>query len=131
MTPRDPQECRKHVILVVDDDISVRNVARTVLETYGFSVLEAADGEAALEALKVHGASISLSVLDIIMPGKNGKEVFAEIRKLLPDARVLFMSGCGLNILSPRDIEQPGVGFLPKPSSAQELVDAVQALLDA
>jgi len=131
MKRNDLREGRKNVILVVDDDAAVRYVTRSVLEEYGFTVLDAANGDAGLEVFIAHREQIGLSVLDVIMPGKNGKELFADIRRIDPRARVLFTSGCGGNLLSGRDLEGPGVSFLPKPSTAQRLVDTIRGMLES
>lgn len=120
---------RKALILVVDDDAVVRMVTRAVLEEFGFKVLDAADSAAALEVFRAHCDQIGLSVIDVVLPGKSGKDLYVEMRAIDPAARVLLTSGYGSHLLSAKDIDCPGVGFLPKPATAQVLIETISDLL--
>ena len=84
-------------ILVAEDDDATRNLNRQILEAYGYSVIEAFDGEDAVAKFKKHRERINLLFLDSIMPKKNGKEVYEEIISIKPGLKVLFTSGYAAN----------------------------------
>jgi CheY-like chemotaxis protein len=115
-------------VLVVDDELIVRNLARHSLEKYGYRVLVAEDGPQALDLFSRHTESISLVVLDMAMPGMGGDEVLREMRSIRPDAKVLASSG-----YSEADaLERFGEGvahFLQKPYTAKQLVAAIASTL--
>ncbi|HKU42970.1 MAG TPA: PAS domain S-box protein, partial [Polyangiales bacterium] len=80
-------------VLVIDDDAGVRSIARRMLETFGFSVLEAADGESGAAAFIEHAGDCALVLLDMTMPKLNGEETLRAIRRVRSDVPVLLMSG--------------------------------------
>ena len=117
------------IVLVVDDEELVRNVVSEILAQEGLQVLTAEDGPAALEVYRLRGHEIALSVVDLTMPHMNGDELFAHIRALDGEARVLFSSGyheAKLDGLLRRDSL---VGFIRKPFRIEQLLAAVQRLL--
>lgn len=116
--------------MVVEDDPSVRSLSRTVLETYGYRVIEAMNGRDAVEKFREHGDAISLVIMDVIMPKMSGSQAFAEIREIRPDAEVLFISGHTHDIIQDKGIMDGGYRFLKKPFKPLELVQKVRALLD-
>jgi len=81
----------KERILVAEDNPDVRAFMRAILTTYGYTVIEARDGEDAVEQFKTN-KSIDLLILDSVMPGKNGREAYNEIRVVDPAVKVLFTS---------------------------------------
>ena len=116
-------------VLVVEDAPEVRKLTRQVLENHGYQVVEAVDGEDALEQFLLYQDSIRLVIMDVIMPKMNGKEAFAEIARIRPDTKVLFTSG-----YTPDDVSRKGVlfdqdNFFAKPSSPQALLKKVADLL--
>ena len=115
----------KPVILVVDDEDSVRNFIRYILETAGYAVLTAADGEQALQVSRTFPTTIHLLVSDVLMPKLGGMELCEQILRERPALKVLLMSGTV--------VEQPreGVAFLRKPFRAEILRDHVRRLLPA
>jgi two-component system cell cycle sensor histidine kinase/response regulator CckA len=80
-------------VLVIDDEEMVRRVARSMLESYGYSVLVADDGRAALEVFKEVSPQISVVVLDLTMPSMSGEETFRQLRAIRSDVRVIRSSG--------------------------------------
>jgi len=109
-------------VLVVDDEPMIRDLARAVLETSGYRVLEAHDGEHAVEVFRDHKADIDLVVLDLTMPRMSGRDTFRALVELQPSARVMFSSGYSADDLS----DTTGViGMLPKPYRPTELLSAV------
>lgn len=80
-------------ILLVDDDVHFRTMLRITCERAGFEVIEAEDGDAALESFR--SANPDLVVTDIVMPGKQGLELIADLRRECPHSRIIAMSGGG------------------------------------
>ena len=116
-------------VLVVEDAPEVRKLTREVLESHGYQVIEAVDGEDAVEKFLAHQESVKLVIMDVVMPRLNGKEAFAEIARIRPGTRVLFTSG-----YTPDDVSKKGVhfgrdNFIGKPSSPQALLRMVGELL--
>jgi PAS domain S-box-containing protein len=117
-------------ILVVDDEPMVRALARRVLEMYGYSVREAGSGQSALEEISGDTESrIALAVVDVVMPGMNGRELGERLREARPRMPVVYMSGYTGDELSRRRLLLPSVPFLQKPFHPDELVERVQELL--
>jgi len=117
-------------ILIIDDEPGVLKVLREILEGVGHSVTEARDGEAALRQFE--GKPADLVVTDIFMPGMDGIELMVNIRKTLPDARVLAMSGGGLLSRDQALSDAVLLGadhILEKPFSKDEVLEAVNRTL--
>lgn len=116
-------------ILVVDDEEMVRGVARLSLETVGYDVLTAEDGEVAVELFRRRGDEIDATLLDMTMPKMGGEEAFREIRRLRPNARIILSSGFNEQEAVNRFVGKGPDGFLQKPFQPQELLRAVRELL--
>jgi CheY-like chemotaxis protein len=118
------------MILLADDDVSVRGLARQILEGNGYPVIEAGDGQEAVEVFHSRRGEIGLVILDLIMPRMSGWEAFEEIHKIDPDLPVIMSSGYSLKG-GPMEAQQRGVrAFLSKPYKANDLLSVVQAVLD-
>ncbi len=117
-------------ILVIEDDAQVRLLSRTALESVGYRVIEAADGEDALSRFKEYQDDIDLLILDVIMPKRNGGEVYHEIKKMRPDIKVIFSSGYTGDVLADKGIITEEKSFIPKPLSPHELLSKVREILD-
>ncbi len=117
-------------ILLAEDDEAVRNLTTSVLRHFGYTVIEAVDGEDAIYKFIAHKNSIQLAVLDGIMPKKNGGEACREIRVLCPDIKVLFMSGYPEDTVGKQGMLQPGTNFISKPVTPTELLKKVREILD-
>ena len=117
-------------VLVIDDDVQVRDTVRAILERAGFEVAVAADGE---EGLTLHGANPAHVVIsDIIMPGKEGIETIIALRRAHPDLGIIAMSGAmpGGNLDFLEFAEKLGTDrILTKPFSAEKLLGTVRDLL--
>ena len=114
-------------LLLVEDDDGVRELFRFVLGRAGYLVLDAADGERALEVASEHAETIHLLISDVVMPGIGGAELAARLCSLRPGLRVLLISGY------PRpDLERPvpHQSFLQKPVTPELLLSSVRKLLD-
>lgn len=120
----------KETILVAEDDESLRRLAETVLSEFGYTVITAEDGDEAVEKFIANSASIQLAIIDMIMPGKNGKEVYDEIKALNPDLKTLFASGYTADIIHKQGIIDPQFEFIMKPLSPMDLLKRVREILD-
>ena len=116
-------------ILVAEDDPSVRNLVDMVLTKHGYKVILAENGQEGVERFAAHRDEVELILMDIIMPGKNGIEAFAEIKKLQPEARVLFTSGYTSDFIQSRGMEE-GVELIMKPVQPVELLRKVREALE-
>ena len=117
-------------VLLAEDDPAIRKVITYILQQFGYVVLEAADGEEAIEVFSANAAQISLVILDAIMPRKNAKEVFKRIVDIQPEIKALFISGYPSDIIEQRDLLPEGALFLPKPVSPMELLRSIRQILD-
>jgi DNA-binding response OmpR family regulator len=117
-------------VLLAEDDPHVRELTRDVLQGYGYKVLEAANGEDALHVFVDNKNNIGLLLLDVIMPKKNGKEVYDFISKERPDIKVLFISGYDADIIYSKGLLDTGTKFLSKPLSPDELLCKVREVID-
>jgi len=117
-------------VLVAEDDAQVRDLTKCVLEGYGYQVMEAEDGEEAMQVFNKNKDKIQLLILDVVMPKKNGKEVYDEIKKIRPDIKTVFTSGYNAEIIHKKGMLEKGFGFITKPCSPQELLKKVREELD-
>lgn len=117
-------------MLVAEDDTAVRNLTRTTLEDFGYRVIEAVDGVDAVEKFKTHKESISLLLLDLIMPRKNGRETYEDIREFRSDIKAVFMSGYTADIIKQKGIVEDGLEFISKPVAPLELLRRIRDILD-
>ena len=117
------------VVLVVEDETSVRELTVRVLQRAGYRVLTAADGQ---DAVMRHAVEprIDLVVLDVVMPRLGGRDAARRIRARVPGTRILFVSGYAPEATGGDADEAMGVDFLLKPFDAATLLARVRALLD-
>jgi two-component system, cell cycle sensor histidine kinase and response regulator CckA len=113
--------------LVVDDEETIRKVAAKILESIGFSVVQAVDGYEALELLKAD-SNYAFVLLDMTMPRVDGIEVLHEIRRHYPKMKVLFTSGFSERDLNRRFHQVSPDGFIPKPFRVELLIEKVKEL---
>ncbi|MCC6346717.1 MAG: PAS domain S-box protein, partial [Nitrospirales bacterium] len=116
-------------VLLAEDEEPVRTTTGTVLRQFGYTVIEAVDGEDALRKYGEHRDEIDLLLLDVIMPKKNGKEVYSEIKGVRPDIRVLFSSGYTSDIMHRKGILEAGLPFLSKPYTPGDLLLKIREVL--
>ena len=118
------------LILVAEDDDVVRRLTQSVLEEFGYRVVAAGDGEAALAAFEEYREAIDLCILDVIMPKKRGREVCQEIVRRKPGVKILFTSGYALSALSEEGILDSEYACVMKPASPAALLKKVRDTLD-
>ena len=118
-------------ILLVEDDPTVRTLVSRMLATRGYEILDAADGEQAIEQFDTREHPIELVISDLMMRGLNGRETVDRIRRIEPTTKALFMSGyTNDTIIQSGDGLPPGTSFIQKPFSGDKLATLVRELLD-
>ena len=118
-------------ILLVEDEETVRQVIRATLEEYGYTVMEAINGTEAVEVFGANQDKIQLLLCDLIMPKKNGREAYEEIRKIRPDIKAIFMSGYTKDIIVKKGFMEEGVNFISKPITPTDLLKKIRVVLEA
>jgi len=126
-TQRIPQA--RETVLLVEDEADVRGLARLALETAGYTVIEAQDGEEALRAFEEYTAPFRLLVTDVIMPKMNGKQLAERLIAMQPGLMTLFVSGYPTDVLSQQGALGEQGEFLQKPYMPSTLVHKVHELL--
>ncbi|HXP15601.1 MAG TPA: ATP-binding protein [Terriglobales bacterium] len=117
-------------ILLVEDEENLRRLTRQSLENQGYSVLDAADGPAAMRLSHAHKGPIHLLLTDVIMPGMNGRELANQISPHRPETRVLYMSGYTENHIGHNGTLDEGITLLQKPFTLPALQAKVREVLD-
>jgi PAS domain S-box-containing protein len=112
-------------VLVVEDQEPVRKFTCMALAGYGFRILEAANGDAALELARSHQGRIHLLLTDVIMPIINGRELAERIVLIRPEIRVVYMSGYTEDVIVQRGLLQEGLHYIAKPFAPQALAQKV------
>jgi PAS domain S-box-containing protein len=128
-TPLSPARGRETILLVEDDD-AVRTLARRILLGQGYSVLEARDGEAALEVQAASPRPVDLVLSDVVMPRMSGRELRDRLARQQPGVRVLFMSGYTDDALEHHGVLESEAFFVEKPFTPQRLASTVREALD-
>jgi CheY-like chemotaxis protein len=116
-------------VLLVEDEGALRSLLRELLESFGYTVLEAASGADALSVAERHPGSVHLLLTDIVMPRMTGRELAERMASVRPATRVLFMSGYAAGALPSHEVP-PGAAYLEKPFTAEALAAAIRARLD-
>ncbi|MGO9016685.1 MAG: ATP-binding protein [Dissulfurispiraceae bacterium] len=117
-------------ILVSEDNEDVRLLTKKVLEQSGYKVIEAVDGEDAINKFEENKECIQLAILDVIMPKKSGKEASDEIKKMKPDIKILYISGYTADIIHKRGILEEKTDFVSKPVTPHDLLTKIREILD-
>jgi PAS domain S-box-containing protein len=116
-------------ILIVEDQAEVRAVARQTLQRHGYTVIEAAHGQEAIEQLEVHPTAIDLLLTDVVLPGMSGRQVAEELQRRKPDLRVLYMSGYTDDTITRHGVLDRSLAFLEKPFTADGLLQKIRSTL--
>ena len=117
-------------ILLVDDDLGVRNFAARVLGSRGYAVLPASSPDEAIELAEEHDARIDLLLTDVVMPGCTGRALATILHESNPGLKVLYMSGYTTEAIVDHGILDPSIAFIGKPFTAQHLALKVRETLD-
>lgn len=117
-------------MLVVEDDESILEMTRMMLERLRYTVLTARTPGGALRLTEEHAGQIHLLITDVIMPEMNGRNLAAGCRVVRPEMKCLFMSGYTSNVIVHQGVLDRGVHFIQKPFSIKDLAVKVRETLD-
>jgi PAS domain S-box-containing protein len=117
-------------VLLVEDEEAVRTLCRIALESQGYTVIAAASGRKAIQAIEHHNGPIQLLVTDVVMPGMSGRELADTVRVRLPGVRVLYISGYTDDAVVRHGVREATDAFLQKPFTPLGLSRKVRATLD-
>jgi CheY-like chemotaxis protein len=120
-------ECGR--ILIIDDEDLVRDVARSMLEVCGYEVADVSNGRDALEYYRDYGDEIDLVLIDMVMPGMNGRECFRALREIDPDVRAVLSTGYGADGEAREVVQEGMAGLVLKPFSKGALAATVREAL--
>jgi PAS domain S-box-containing protein len=126
-----PAARENETVLVAEDESMVRGIMARTLRDCGYTVLEAADGRAALEILEARAGQVNIIVADVVMPDLGGREMAAQLAERWPAVPVLFTSGyTGMDVVR-RGLLDEGHEFLQKPLAPEALARKVREMVDA
>lgn len=117
-------------VLLVEDDKDVRNSTTSLLQGFGYSVIEAVDVQQALKLFVENKDIIQLVITDIIMPGQSGKDLYNELMKIAADVKVIFISGYPADALAKKGIIDSDVNLILKPATPEEILNKIREVLD-
>ena len=117
-------------VLLVDDEAVIVDVGKRMIESLGYKVLPARNGEEALRIFESNQSRIDLVILDMVMPYLNGGEVYDQLKSIDPAVRVLLASGYSLNGQAETILERGCNGFIQKPFNTVELSHKIREILD-
>jgi PAS domain S-box-containing protein len=120
----------KETILLVEDEVIVRDLVRSVLQATGYLVLEAANGEQALQLTNEHHGPIHLLLADVVLPGLSGLEVAERLSSVRQGLHILYMSGYGQDTIERYGVPVGECVFLQKPFTPTTLLRQVRAALE-
>ncbi len=120
----------EETVLIAEDDVQVRELTKEVLIGYGYKVIEAKDGVDAVQIFNENKDEVKLLILDVIMPKKNGKEAYDEIKDIRPEVKAIFISGYTADMIHKKGILEEGLNFISKPILPDELLRKIREVLD-
>ncbi|MBI9101908.1 MAG: response regulator [Spirochaetales bacterium] len=120
---------KKPHILIIDDEEIIRDLVVDILEESRYEVSDFSSGEEALKYFRLNSEEIDLVLLDIIMPEMGGSEVFAKLREIDPDVKVILLSGYSRNVEIETLLTWKNTEFFQKPISVKGLLDMVKEQL--
>ncbi|MBE0577638.1 MAG: response regulator [Desulfuromonadales bacterium] len=127
-----PPQGGTETILVAEDNADVRKLVVTVLTKFGYDVIQAIDGQEAVDMFAAHRDRIRLILMDMIMPRKNGRDAYEEIiRTHSVGVKVLYLSGYTADFIQNRGISEEGIELLMKPVQPLELLRKIREMLDS
>ncbi len=123
-----PRACR--TILLVEDEGFVRQGTREILLSAGYRVLEAGNAAEAMRAFRRHREDVQLLLTDVVMPGRNGRDLAHDLRAISPKLRTIFISGYPENVATQNGPQPGGWFYLAKPFSGESLMQKVRQVLE-
>jgi two-component system, cell cycle sensor histidine kinase and response regulator CckA len=125
-----PAQGGTETILLAEDEDHVRQVVNEMLRMSGYTIIQATDGEDAVRQYKKHRDKIDLLILDVVMPGKNGKEVCDEIRTMNTSVPAIFMSGYTGDVVLDKGIPDIASNYISKPIIVDDLLKKIRETLE-
>jgi two-component system cell cycle sensor histidine kinase/response regulator CckA len=125
-----PPAGRQEFVLLVDDEESMQELGRELLEEEGYRVLIASNGQDAIHLYRQRSAEIQLVILDLVMPGMDGGQTYLELRKINPDLKVFFCTGYMPDQVISALLEEERLKALQKPFNPENFVQMVRDVLD-
>ncbi|MSV29882.1 MAG: PAS domain S-box protein [Bryobacterales bacterium] len=119
------------IVLLVEDQVEVRDLIKVALQSFGYEVADAVDGAQALAWLAEHPEPVHLLLTDVVLPRMNGRQLAAQVSELRPEIKVLYMSGYTDDVIVRRGVLDAGVSYLAKPFKLEALANKVREVLDA
>lgn len=116
-------------VLIVEDEESILNLSKEMLEMLGYKVLAVNETDKALLLAKEYDGNIDLLLTDVMMPGMNGKELSERIVAFKPGLKRLYMSGYTPDVIARQGILEDDIQFIPKPFSFKDLATKVKEIL--
>jgi len=129
-SPSPPIPRGTETILLAEDDTMIRNLTKGFLTDFGYTVITATDGEDAIGKFKENKERIQLLLFDVIMPKKNGKDAYDEIKKSGSNVRAIFVSGYLLDVIYKKGLQDERCDLVMKPVSPQNLLRKIREVLD-
>jgi CheY-like chemotaxis protein len=125
----EPIKRGSETILLVDDEQMMLEIGRDLLQTMGYRIITARDGEEAVEIYRSRSDEIDLVLLDIVMPKMGGGQAYDCMKAINPDAKVLLLSGYSIDGEATLILERGCSGFIQKPFNMVQLSRSVKAVL--
>lgn len=117
-------------ILIVDDEMLIRELGEQILRKFGYKVLAAPDGESAIEIYREKGKDISLIILDLIMPGMGGTRCLQELLAVNPDINIVIASGYAPEAEAKKAMNSGAKGFINKPYDVRQMLSEIRDVID-
>ena len=117
-------------VLIIDDEENIINVTREMLESVGYTVMTAKNGNEAIDLFRKNSSLIDVLLLDMIMPGMSGSETMKHIRNINPDARILLSSGYGREGIAEDILSRGCDGFIQKPYDLERLSNMIMSICE-
>ena len=117
-------------MLMVEDDESILDIGREILEGLGYTILIAKEPGHAVRLAEKHAGDIHLLITDVVMPEMNGKDLAERVTSIRPALKCLYMSGYTANVIAHHGLLDEGVSFISKPFSMRDLSAKVREVLD-
>jgi CheY-like chemotaxis protein len=119
------------LVLLVEDEPALRQLAVLMLERLGYRAFETANGSEALAAVSEKGVRPDVVLTDVVIPGMSGPVLVEHLRETLPDLKVIYMSGYTDDAIAKRGVVESGVNFLQKPFTMSALAKIIDTALSA
>jgi len=126
----EPLRGRGELIFVVDDESDIRDFIRDVLQSHGYRVLLAADGDQAFDIYQVRSQDIALVIMDMVMPEMGGEETFLKMKKINPGIKALLSTGYSQDGRVSEILSKGVIGFIQKPYDFNQLLAKIRQILD-